>query len=95
MLAALERAVGEDDVVDLIFERDHFTVLTGWVTREEHDHPANSREAEGEVRDPAKIRLACRTVVEVDPGANVFVAGYDGTSWRSACPRNEYGAPPR
>lgn len=95
VLAALERAVGADAINDLTFDRRRFTVLTSWVTQEQHDQPATELEGESEVRSAAKVALVCRTVASIDPEADAFVAGYDGTSWLEVCPQNRDGRPPR
>ncbi|MDO9410635.1 hypothetical protein [Patulibacter sp.] len=88
VLRAAERIAGEDTVVDLTFERDRFTVLTAWVTREERENPANQLQEGSAVRDSGKIASICRAVRGIDPGADAYVTGYDGVSWREGCPQN-------
>ncbi|CAB4903098.1 unannotated protein [freshwater metagenome] len=88
VLRAAERIAGTDTIVDLTFERDRFTVLTAWVTREEHDTPANGLQEGAAVRDSGKIASICRAVRRIDPGADAFVTSYDGVGWRENCPQN-------
>lgn len=88
VLAAVEEVVGEDEVLDLTFEKDRFTVLTSWVTPEQHENPANDLEAKAEVPTAARIAAVCRAVLERDPDAAASITGDDGLALIGRCPQN-------
>jgi hypothetical protein len=88
VLAAVEKVVGEDDVLDLTFEKDRFTVLTSWVTPEQHENPADDLEAKGKVPRGEETAAVCRAIRDTDPGAAAAITGDDGTALIARCPQN-------
>lgn len=93
VLDAVERVVGEDDVLDLTFERDRYTVLTSWVTPEQHENPADDLEAGGALPSRARVAAVCRAVHDHDPDAAASITGHDGMALIARCPQRAGSLP--